>query len=97
MINMIKKIVITTIDSPADDKNIKFLVGLAKLIGKNEISFGEDKILKRDISKNDELREIVKEIIEKYKEKVPNIVKFKEGKIKSDGKIIIRWEYENKS
>ncbi|AOS58359.1 lipothrixviral RHH transcriptional regulator [Sulfolobus islandicus filamentous virus 2] len=94
---MIKKIIITTIDTPTDDKNVKFLVGLAKLIGKNEISFGEDKILKKDVSKNDELREITQEIISKYKEKVPSIVKFKEGKIKSDGKIIIRWEYENKS
>jgi hypothetical protein len=26
----------------------------------------------------------------------PKIVNFKEGKVKNDGKIITRWEYENK-
>ncbi|ACB37241.1 transcriptional regulator [Betalipothrixvirus uzonense] len=93
---MIKKIILTIIDAPTDDKNVKFLVGLAKLIGKNEISFEENKLLKRDITKNAELHETVTEIINKYKEKVPEIMKFKEGKIKTDGKIIMRWEYENK-
>ncbi len=52
---MIKRIVVEIIDSPQEDKNIKFLVGLAKLIGKNEITFTESQILKRDISKNEEL------------------------------------------
>jgi len=94
---MIKKIVIEIIDTPSEDKNVKFLVGLTKLIGKSEISFNETQILKRDISKNDELLSIVKEIIEKYKEIAPKIVNFKEGKVKSDGKIITRWEYENKN
>ena len=94
---MIRRIVVEIIDTPSEDKNVKFLVGLTKLIGKSEISFTESQILKRDISKNDELLSIVKEIIEKYKEIAPKIVNFKEGKVKSDGKIITRWEYENKS
>ena len=94
---MIKRIVIEIIDTPQEDKNVKFLVGLTKLIGKNEISFNENQILKRDISKNDELLSIVKEIIEKYRNVVPQIVNFKEGKVKNDGKIITRWEYENQN
>jgi len=94
---MIKKIMVEIIDTPAEDKNVKFLVGLTKLIGKNEISFNESQILKRDISKNEELLSVVKEIIEKYRNVAPQIVNFKEGKIKSDGKIITRWEYENKN
>ena len=94
---MIRKITVEIIDSPQEDKNIKFLVGLVKLIGKNEISFSEDQLLKRDISKNEELLTIIKEIIEKYREVAPKIVNFKEGKVKSEGKIITKWEYENKS
>ena len=94
---MIKKIVIDVIDTPQEDKNVKFLIGLTKLIKKDEISFTETQILKRDISKNDELSSIVKEIIEKYRNVTPQIVNFKEGKVKSDGKIITRWEYENKN
>jgi len=94
---MIKRIVIEIIDTPQEDKNVKFLVGLTKLIEKNEISFNENQILKRDISKNDELLSIVKEIIEKYRNVVPQIVNFKEGKVKNDGKIITRWEYENQN
>ena len=94
---MIKRIVVEIIDTPQEDKNVKFLVGLTKLIGKSEISFNETQILKRDISKNDELLSIVREIIEKYRNVAPQIVNFKEGKVKSDGKIITRWEYENKS
>jgi len=94
---MIKKITIEVIDSPQEDKNIKFLVGLTKLIGKNEISFNEDQLLKRDISKNEELSQIIQEIVEKYKEVAPKTVNFKEGKVKNDGKIITKWEYENKS
>jgi hypothetical protein len=93
---MIKKIVIEIIDSPQEDKNTKFLVGLTKLIGKSEISFSEEQLLKRDISKNEELLTIVEEIIEKYREIAPKIVSFKEGKVKNEGKIITRWEYENK-
>lgn len=92
---MIKKIVITVIDSPTDDKNVKFLVGLTKLVKKTEISFSEDRILQREIKDNYELKEIIQEIINKYKEKVPGVVKFKEGKIRHDGKILLRWEYEN--
>jgi len=94
---MIKRIVIEIIDTPQEDKNVKFLVGLTKLIEKNEISFNENQILKRDISKNDELLSIVKEIIEKYRNVAPQIVTFKEGKVKNDGKIITRWEYENQN
>jgi hypothetical protein len=94
---MIKRIVIEIVDSPQDDKNVKFLIGLAKLIRKNEITFTESQILKRDLTKNDELSAIVKEIIEKYRNVAPQIVNFKEGKVKSEGKIITRWEYENKS
>ena len=94
---MIKKIVIEIIDTPQEDKNVKFLVGLAKLIGKSEISFNENQILKRDISKNEELLSIIKEIIEKYRNVAPQIVTFKEGKVKNDGKIITRWEYENQN
>ena len=94
---MIKKITIEIIDSPQEDKNIKFLVGLTKLIGKNEISFNEDQLLKRDISKNEELSQIIQEIVEKYREIAPKTVNFKEGKVKNDGKIITKWEYENKS
>ena len=48
---MIKKITVEIIDTPAEDKNVKFLVGLTKLIGKSEISFNESQILKRDIAK----------------------------------------------
>jgi len=94
---MIKRIVVEIIDTPQEDKNVKFLVGLTKLIGKSEISFNETQILKRDISKNDELLTIVREIIEKYRNIAPQIVNFKEGKVKSDGKIITRWEYENQN
>jgi hypothetical protein len=94
---MIKKITVEIIDSPQEDKNTRFLVGLTKLIGKSEITFNEDQLLKRDISKNEELLTIVEEIIEKYREIAPKITNFKEGKVKSEGKIITRWEYENKS
>jgi len=94
---MIKRITVEIIDSPQEDKNIKFLVGLTKLIGKSEITFNESQILKRDISKNEELSSLIREIIEKYRNIAPQIVNFKEGKIKTDGKIITRWEYENKS
>jgi len=93
---MIKRITVEIIDTPQEDKNVKFLVGLTKLIGKSEISFNENQILKRDISKNDELLAVVKEIIEKYRNIAPHVTNFKEGKIKNDGKIITRWEYENK-
>jgi len=94
---MIKRIVIEIIDSPQEDKNVKFLVGLVKLIGKSEITFNENQILKRDISKNEELSSLIREIIEKYRNVAPQILNFKEGKVKSDGKIITRWEYENKN
>ena len=94
---MIKKIVVEIIDSPQEDKNVKFLVGLAKLIKKDEISFTENQILKRDLTKNEELSSLIREIIEKYRNIAPKITNFKEGKVKSDGKIITRWEYENKS
>jgi hypothetical protein len=93
---MIKKIIVEIVDSPQEDKNIQFLVGLTKLIGKSEITFNENQILKRDLTKNEELLAIVREIIEKYRSIAPKIVNFKEGKVKSDGKIITRWEYENK-
>jgi|GEM_PF-5330088 len=94
---MIKRIVVEIIDTPQEDKNVKFLVGLVKLIGKSEITFTESQILKRDLTKNEELLSIVREIIEKYRNIAPQILVFKEGKVKSDGKIITRWEYENKS
>ena len=94
---MIKKIVIEIVDSPQEDRNVKFLVGLAKLIGKSEITFKENQILKRDLTKNEELLSIIREIIEKYKNVAPQVVNFKEGKIKSEGKVITRWEYENKN
>jgi hypothetical protein len=94
---MIKRIVVEIVDSPQEDKNVKFLIGLAKLIGKNEIVFTETQILKRDLTKNEELLTIVREIIEKYRNIAPQVVNFKEGKVKSEGKIITRWEYENKS
>jgi len=93
---MIKRITVEIIDSPQEDKNIKFLVGLTKLIGKSEITFNESQILKRDISKNEELSSLIREIIEKYRNIAPQIVVFKEGKIKNDGKIMTRWEFENK-
>jgi len=94
---MIKKIVVEIIDSSQEDKNVKFLIGLAKLIGKNEITFKENQLLKRDLTKNEELSSLIREIIEKYKNVAPQIVNFKEGKIKSEGKVIMRWEYESKS
>jgi len=94
---MIKKIVVEIVDSPQGDKNVEFLIGLAKLIGKNEITFTESKILKRDLTKNEELSNVIREIIEKYRNIAPRIMNFKEGKVKSEGKIITRWEYENKS
>jgi len=94
---MIKRIVVEIVDSPQEDKNVKFLIGLAKLIGKNEIVFTETQILKRDLTKNEELLTIVREIIEKYRNVTPQVVNFKEGKVKSEGKIITRWEYENKN
>jgi len=93
---MIKRITVEIIDSPQEDKNIKFLVGLTKLIGKSEITFNESQILKRDISKNEELSSLIREIIEKYRNIAPQILVFKEGKVKSDGKIMTRWEFENK-
>ena len=94
---MIKKIVVEIVDSPQEDKNVKFLIGLAKLIGKNEITFTESQVLKRDLTKNEELSSVVREIIEKYRNVAPRVTNFKEGKVKSEGKIITRWEYENKS
>jgi hypothetical protein len=94
---MIKRIVVEIIDSPQEDRNVKFLIGLAKLIGKNEIAFRENQLLKRDLSKNEELNSVIREIVEKYKNMAPQIVNFKEGKIKSEGKIVTRWEYESKS
>jgi hypothetical protein len=94
---MIKKIIVEIVDTPQEDKNIQFLIGLAKLIGKSEIIFNENQILKRDLTKNEELLVIVREIIEKYRNMAPKVVNFKEGKVKNDGKIIMRWEYENKS
>jgi len=93
---MIKRITVEIIDTPQEDKNIKFLVGLTKLIGKSEITFNESQILKRDISKNEELSSLIREIIEKYRNIAPQILVFKEGKVKSDGKIMTRWEFENK-
>ncbi len=48
---MIKKIIVEIVDSPQEDKNIQFLVGLTKLIGKSEITFNENQILKRDLTK----------------------------------------------
>ena len=95
--NMIKRIVVEIVDTPQEDKNIQFLIGLAKLIGKSEITFNENQILKRDLTKNEELSSLIREIIEKYRNMAPKIVNFKEGKVKNDGKIITRWEYENKS
>jgi hypothetical protein len=94
---MIRKIVVEIIDSSQEDKNVKFLIGLAKLIGKNEITFKENQLLKRDLTKNEELSSLIREIIEKYKNVAPQVVNFKEGKIKSEGKVIMRWEYESKS
>jgi len=94
---MIKKIVVEIVDSSQGDRNIEFLVGLAKLIGKSEITFKENQILKRDLTKNEELSSLIREIIDKYKNVAPQIVIFKEGKIKSEGKIVTRWEYESKS
>jgi len=94
---MIKKIVVEIVDSPQGDKNVEFLIGLAKLIGKSEIVFTESRILKRDLTKNEELLNVIREIIEKYRNVAPRITSFKEGKVKSEGKIITRWEYENKS
>ena len=94
---MIKKIVVEIVDSPQEDRNVKFLVGLAKLIGKTEITFKESQLLKRDLTKNEELGSLIREIIEKYKNMAPQVVIFKEGKIKSEGKVITRWEYESKS
>jgi len=94
---MIKKIVVEIIDSPQGDKNVEFLIGLAKLIGKSEITFTENQVLKRDLTKNEELLTVIKEIIEKYRNVAPKIVDFKEGKVKTEGKIVTRWEYENKS
>ena len=94
---MIKRIVVEIVDSPQEDKNVKFLIGLTKLIGKSEITFNENQILKRDFTKNEELSSLIREIIEKYRNMAPKIVNFKEGKVKNDGKIITRWEYENKS
>jgi len=94
---MIKKIVVEIVDTPQEDKNVKFLIGLAKLIGKNEITFTESQILKRDLTKNEELSLLIREIIEKYRSVAPRVTNFKEGKVKSEGKIITRWEYENKS
>ena len=93
---MIKRITVEIIDTPQEDKNVKFLVGLVKLIGKSEITFNESQILKRDISKNEELSSLIREIIEKYRNIAPQILVFKEGKVKSDGKIMTRWEFENK-
>jgi hypothetical protein len=94
---MIKRIIIEIIDSPQENRNVRFLVGLVKLIGKSEITFTESQILKRDISKNEELSSLIREIIEKYRNIAPQILVFKEGKVKNDGKIIMRWEYENKN
>jgi len=94
---MIKRIMVEIIDTPGEDKEVKFLIGLAKLIGKNEITFTENQILKRDLTKNEELSSIIREIIEKYRNIAPKVTNFKEGKVKSEGKIITRWEYENKS
>jgi len=49
------------------------------------------------LTKNEELSSLIREIIEKYKNVAPQVVNFKEGKIKSEGKVIMRWEYESKS
>ena len=64
---MIKRIVVEIVDSPQEDKNVKFLIGLTKLIGKSEITFNENQILKRDLTKNEELSSLIREIIEKYR------------------------------
>ncbi|CAJ31681.1 transcriptional regulator [Betalipothrixvirus puteoliense] len=92
---MIRHIIIGTSDDAKKTKEGKFILALVKLIGKEEITFDETKIIGRDITKNEEMKEIINDIISFYKKKVPNIVTFKKGKITMEGKIVLMWEYEN--
>jgi len=94
---MIRQIIITITDNVKSMQESKFLYGLLKLIEKEELKFTENRIIGRDISNNQELKEIVQNIITKYNEKTPMIVEFKQGKITIDGKIVLTWEYENKN
>jgi len=94
---MIRQIIITITDNVKSTQESKFLYGLLKLIEKEELKFTENRIIGRDISNNQELKEIIQNIITKYSEKTPMIVEFKQGKITIDGKIVLTWEYENKN
>ncbi|CAJ31621.1 transcriptional regulator [Betalipothrixvirus pezzuloense] len=94
---MIKHVIIGTNDDAKKTKEGKFLLALVKLIGKEEISFTETTIISRDITKNEEMKEIINDIISFYKKKVPELVKFKKGKVTIEGKIVLMWEYENEN
>lgn len=94
---MIRRVIIGTNDDAKKTKEGKFLLALTKLIGKEEISFTETTVIGRDITKNEEMKEIINDVISFYKKKVPELVEFKKGKITMEGKIIIVWEYENEN
>lgn len=94
---MIHKIVITTSDNAKNTQEGEFLLALTKLVGKEEINFTTTTLLGKDITKNEEMQEIVEKLVEHYKKKMPSVVTFKKGKVTTEGKIILTWEYENKN
>ena len=94
---MLKRVEILISDEPRDDKNVKFLKALLKLVGKDVMRFTQEQVLGRNVEENEEMKEILNGIVNRYKKMVPESMKFVEGKIDKDGIVKTWWSYENKS
>jgi hypothetical protein len=94
---VLRKIEILVTDDPKDDKNVKFLKALLKLVGKDVLRFTQEQILGKNVEENEEMQEILNGIVNKYKKMVPENMKFVEGKIDKEGVVKTWWSYENKN
>jgi len=94
---VLKRVEILISDEPRDDKNVKFLKALLKLVGKDVMRFTQEQVLGRNVEENEEMKEILNGIVNRYKKMVPENMKFVEGKIDKDGIVKTWWSYENKS
>jgi len=93
---MLRKIELLISDEAKDDKNVKFLKALLKLVGKDVMRFTQEQVLGKNVEENEEMKEILNGIVNKYKKMVPENMKFIEGKINKDGIVKTWWSYENK-
>jgi len=94
---VLRRIELLISDDPKDDKNVKFLKALLKLVGKDMMRFTQEQVLGKNIEENEEMQEILNGIVNRYKKMVPENMKFVEGKIDKDGTVKTWWSYENKS